>query len=171
MPRCRVAGKACTPKCGDGITSGAEACDDGNNDSGDGCSATCHLELGWKCTGSPSKCTSTVCGDKNVEGAEGCDDGNSLPFDGCSIDCQKEPTCTSGQGCTSQCGDGIVLNEECDDGNAGGGDGCSKDCKVEPGWTCKQPDIGDKMLVPHHGDGQRQPRHQGQARIVLHGSQ
>jgi fibro-slime domain-containing protein len=146
--QCRVAGKACTPKCGDGITSGAEACDDGNNDSGDGCSATCHLELGWKCTGSPSKCTSTVCGDKNVEGAEGCDDGNSLPFDGCSIDCQKEPTCTSGQGCTSQCGDGIVLNEECDDGNAGGGDGCSKDCKVEPGWTCKQPDIGDKMLVP-----------------------
>jgi len=145
--QCRVVGKACTPKCGDGITSGAEACDDGNNDTGDGCSATCHLELGWKCSGTPSKCTSTTCGDKIIEGAEGCDDGNSTPFDGCSMDCQSEPDC-SGDACTSKCGDGIVLNEDCDDGNAGGGDGCSKDCKAEPGWTCKQPEMGDKMEVP-----------------------
>jgi fibro-slime domain-containing protein len=146
--QCRVVGKACTPKCGDGVKSGVEACDDGNTTSGDGCSATCHLELGWKCDATTGRCTSTKCGDSNVEGAEGCDDGNSLPFDGCSLDCQKEPACKSGEGCTSQCGDGIVLNEECDDGNAGNGDGCSKDCKSEPGWTCKQPDIGDKMLVP-----------------------
>ena len=143
--QCRVVGKPCTPKCGDGIQSGAETCDDGNTVSGDGCSATCHLELGYKCDG--TKCTSTTCGDKKVEGAEGCDDGNSLPFDGCSIDCQKEPDC-SGSSCTSKCGDGIVLNEDCDDGNAGSGDGCSKDCKVEPGWTCTQPTLGDKMLVP-----------------------
>ena len=145
--QCRVVGKACTPKCGDGIKSGAETCDDGNNASGDGCSATCHLELGWKCTGAPSKCTSTVCGDNKVEGAEGCDDGNTMPFDGCSMDCQIEPDC-SGDSCTSKCGDGIVLGEECDDANAGSGDGCSKDCKVEPGWTCTQPDLGGKMLVP-----------------------
>ena len=39
-------------------------------------------------------------------------------------------------GCTSSCGDGLVLNEDCDDGNAKNGDGCSKDCKVEPGFTC-----------------------------------
>jgi fibro-slime domain-containing protein len=145
--QCRVAGKACTPKCGDGTTSGAEACDDGNNESGDGCSATCKLELGWKCTGSPSQCTSTTCGDEKVEGAEGCDDGNSIPFDGCSLDCQKEPDC-SGESCTSKCGDGIVLNEACDDGNAGSGDGCSKDCQPEPGWTCQQPEMGDRMDVP-----------------------
>ena len=145
--QCRVVGKACTPKCGDGVTSGAEACDDGNAVSGDGCSATCHLELGYKCSGSPSKCTSTTCGDGMVEGAEGCDDGNNKPFDGCSMDCQSEPDC-SGSSCTSKCGDGIVLSEECDDGNAGSGDGCSKDCKAEPGWTCRQPELGDKMLVP-----------------------
>jgi cysteine-rich repeat protein len=144
--QCRVVGKPCTPKCGDGIKSGAETCDDGNTVSGDGCSATCHLELGYKCDDN-GKCTSTTCGDGKVEGAEGCDDGNNLPFDGCSIDCQWEPDC-SGSSCTSKCGDGIVLNEDCDDGNAGSGDGCSKDCKVEPGWTCKQPDLGDKMLVP-----------------------
>jgi fibro-slime domain-containing protein len=144
--QCRVAGKACTPKCGDGIKSGAETCDDGNTVSGDGCSATCHLELGYKCDDT-GKCASTVCGDSKVEGAEGCDDGNNLSFDGCSMDCQWEPDC-SGSSCTSKCGDGIVLNEDCDDGNAGSGDGCSKDCKVEPGWTCTQPTLGDKMLVP-----------------------
>jgi len=143
--QCRVAGKPCTPKCGDGIKSGAETCDDGNTVSGDGCSATCHLELGFKCDG--STCTPTTCGDGQVEGAEGCDDGNALPFDGCSADCQWEPDC-KGDSCTSKCGDGIVLNEDCDDGNAGSGDGCSKDCTVEDGWTCSQPTLGDKMLVP-----------------------
>jgi fibro-slime domain-containing protein len=146
--QCRVPGKACTPSCGDKVISGWETCDDGNTVSGDGCSATCHLELGYKCDGSPSKCTKTTCGDGKKEGAESCDDGNTVPFDGCSEECQIEPKCTAGSGCTSQCGDGIVLGEACDDGNVGDGDGCSKDCKVEPGWTCSQPPIGDKMLVP-----------------------
>jgi fibro-slime domain-containing protein len=145
--QCRVPGKPCTPRCGDGTISGTENCDDGNADSGDGCSATCHLEIGFKCDGKPSKCTKTTCGDGKKEGAEGCDDGNAMPFDGCSADCQKEPNC-SGESCTSECGDGIVMNEECDDSNAASGDGCSKDCKKEPGWTCKQPELGDKMLVP-----------------------
>jgi fibro-slime domain-containing protein len=146
--QCRVPGKACVPSCGDGSKAGWEACDDGNTKSGDGCSATCQIELGFKCDGSPSQCTSTKCGDNKKEGAESCDDGNSIPFDGCSMDCQIEPKCTAGSGCTSVCGDGIVLGEECDDGNVGKGDGCSDACKVEPGWTCKQPDIGDTMKVP-----------------------
>ena len=64
------------------------------------------------------------------------------------MECQSEPTCKDNSGCTSKCGDGIVLNEECDDGNAAGGDGCSKDCKNEAGWTCTQPDLGDQMMVP-----------------------
>jgi cysteine-rich repeat protein len=132
---------------GDGILSGSEACDDGNTTSGDGCSVVCKIEVGWKCDGSPSVCAKTTCGDGNKEIAEGCDDGNTLPFDGCSEDCQIEPDCSSGM-CKSTCGDGIVLNEDCDDGNVANGDGCSKDCKVEPGWTCKQPDLGEKMMVP-----------------------
>jgi fibro-slime domain len=146
--QCRVPGKPCTPKCGDGVISGTETCDDGPNPvSGDGCSATCHLEIGFKCSGAPSKCVPTVCGDGKKEGGEGCDDGNTVPFDGCSEDCQIEPDC-SGTSCTSKCGDGIVLSEDCDDGNAASGDGCSKDCKKESGWTCTQPDLGDKMMVP-----------------------
>jgi cysteine-rich repeat protein len=145
--QCRVPGKACTPKCGDGVLATTEACDDGNSTNGDGCSATCRLESGFKCEGSPSKCSPTTCGDGKMEGAEGCDDGNTMPFDGCSQECQIEPDC-SGASCASKCGDGIVLNELCDDGNAASGDGCSSDCTIEPGWTCNQPALGDKMLVP-----------------------
>jgi fibro-slime domain-containing protein len=148
--QCRVPGKPCTPKCGDGVVSGYEQCDDGKNENGDGCSALCKREIGWDCTGSPSVCKKTVCGNGKTEGGEGCDDGNAIPFDGCSLDCQIEPDCTSGDGCVSTCGDGIVFanSEECDDGNRADGDGCSKDCKKEKGWTCTQKDMEDKMLVP-----------------------
>jgi fibro-slime domain-containing protein len=145
--QCRVPGKPCTPSCGDGVTTGGEVCDDGNRANGDGCSALCRLEAGFKCQGSPSQCSRTTCGDGQQEGAEGCDDGNTMPFDGCSADCQSEPDCSSGS-CTSKCGDGIVLGESCDDGNAASADGCSRDCTVEAGWTCKQPALGDPMLVP-----------------------
>jgi len=89
-----------------------------------------------------------VCGDGKVEGAETCDDGNAMPFDGCSADCQLEPDCSGSSGCTSKCGDGIVLGEACDDGNTVSGDGCSSSCKIETGWTCTQPVLGDKMMVP-----------------------
>jgi fibro-slime domain-containing protein len=145
--QCRVPGKPCTPKCGDGVVTGGEMCDDGNGTSGDGCSSLCRPEPGFKCEGAPSKCSPTTCGDQNKEGGEGCDDGNTMPFDGCSEDCQAEPDCSRGA-CTSTCGDGIVLGEGCDDGNVAKGDGCSSECVVEPGWTCKQPALGDKMLVP-----------------------
>jgi fibro-slime domain-containing protein len=147
--QCRVPGKPCTPLCGDGIISGVETCDDGNTASGDGCSSTCKLEIGFKCSGSPSKCTPTLCGDGKKEGSEGCDDGNTMPFDGCSEDCQIEPNCSGTSGCTSPCGDGIIMgNKQCDDGNQTSGDGCSSTCQVEPGWTCTQPPLGNKMMVP-----------------------
>ena len=48
----------------------------------------------------------------------------------------------------SRCGDGIVVSEDCDDGNNVDGDGCSAACKIEPGFMCKQPELGDKMVVP-----------------------
>jgi fibro-slime domain-containing protein len=135
------------PTCGDGIAVPPEQCDDGNTVAGDGCSPTCRVEIGHKCSGSPSVCTLATCGDGKVEGTEGCDDGNLMPFDGCSADCQNEPNC-NGDTCTSRCGDGIVIDEGCDDGNNLSGDGCSKDCTIEPGFTCSQPALGDKVTVP-----------------------
>jgi cysteine-rich repeat protein len=81
---------------------------------------------------------------------ESCDDGNNDLGDGCTPLCTLEPDC-SGGACKTTCGDGIVLGnlgEECDDGNAISGDGCSSTCKVEQGYQCKQPPLGDSMLVP-----------------------
>jgi len=147
---CVEPGQPCRPvaRCGDGLAVFPEQCDDGRVDNGDGCSDGCKVEIGFKCTGSPSTCTPTTCGDGNVEGAEACEDGNAMPFDGCSSDCRNEPACEGTSACTSACGDGIVLGEDCDDGNTTEGDGCSADCKVEDGFKCTQPDLGDRMEVP-----------------------
>jgi fibro-slime domain-containing protein len=134
---CPMAGKPCRKiaRCGDGIVASSEACDDANTSDRDGCSAACKLELGFQCTGEPSRCGATHCGNKQQEGSEGCDDGNDLPFDGCSASCQAEPSCKAGA-CSSTCGDGLVLNEACDDGNDRDGDGCSSSCQIEPGFSC-----------------------------------
>jgi fibro-slime domain-containing protein len=139
---CRIAGVACMRVyvCGDGIADPNEGCDDKNAKDGDGCDAKCRIEQGFKCSGSPSKCSPTTCGDKVTEGAESCDDGNKIPFDGCSATCQAEPQCPSSGSCTSSCGDGILLGagEECDDGNLRDLDGCSSKCKIEAeqGFVC-----------------------------------
>jgi fibro-slime domain-containing protein len=52
-PKCRDASgttHACASVCGDGMMVGAEACDDGNTGSGDGCSSLCKVEPGFTCT-------------------------------------------------------------------------------------------------------------------------
>jgi cysteine-rich repeat protein len=57
------------PGCGDGYVdqSGqygpAETCDDGNATASDGCSASCHVESGYSCSGSPSACYAPLAGD------------------------------------------------------------------------------------------------------------
>lgn len=83
------AGTCQSPKCGDGVVNGLEACDDHDALSGDGCSAACAVEVGWTCSGEPSVCTAT-CGDGLMVGAEQCDDGNPVGGDGCSPSCKVE---------------------------------------------------------------------------------
>jgi fibro-slime domain-containing protein len=136
---CAVPGTLCRPiaRCGDSWVAPSEQCDDGNIAEGDGCSSRCRVEFGKKCSGSPSVCENTVCGDTSREGAEACDDGNTDPFDGCSSLCLREPNC-EGSSCTSECGDGLVIDEDCDDGNSVDGDGCSSACEIEGGFTCSQ---------------------------------
>jgi len=46
---------------GNGIIDGDEECDDGNIDSGDGCSSTGTIEEGYECVGEPSVCTGGTC--------------------------------------------------------------------------------------------------------------
>lgn len=132
-------------RCGDGVATIQEVCDDGNLESGDGCSPYCQVEIGWACnTESPSNCTPTFCGDGEQEGAETCDDENAMPFDGCSPICLQEPDCSQAS-CLSQCGDGVVLAEECDDGNNLYGDGCSDMCFVEDGFICSSFGFAEAM--------------------------
>jgi cysteine-rich repeat protein len=96
--------------CGNNHIDPGEVCDDGNNVSGDGCSADCKSD--------------ETCGNGIVDTAVGerCDDGNTIGGDGCSADCKSDETC----------GNGVVdtdKGETCDDGNTMGGDTCSANCQ------------------------------------------
>jgi len=63
-------GGACrTGLCGNGVVDLGEACDDGNQVSGDGCRGDCKKM--------------EVCGDGELDANEQCDDGNHNPADGC----------------------------------------------------------------------------------------
>lgn len=91
--------------CGNGDVDYGEACDDGNTESGDNCSADCRSD--------------ETCGNGSVDlPREQCDDGNFVDGDGCQATCLF-----------ARCGDEIVDPEEiCDDGNLASGDGCNQIC-------------------------------------------
>jgi len=134
--------------CGDGVVNPGEACDDGNADSGDGCTGTCDaIENGFACPMPGDPCVSTViCGDGNITGAETCDDGDLALGDGCSDNCQVETgwVCPDpGEQCeAAACGDGVIAGSEvCEDDDAppANGDGCSDSCQLEPGFKCDVP--------------------------------
>jgi len=65
-------------RCGDGVIDEGEECDDGNQNSEDGCSSGCVTEF---------------CGDNIVQAGLGelCDDGNQEPDDGCEPGCMMIP--------------------------------------------------------------------------------
>ncbi|MFO0653037.1 MAG: DUF4215 domain-containing protein [Polyangiales bacterium] len=125
------------PRCGDGVLDPGESCDDNNNVSGDGCSATCRFEA--------------RCGDRHVDMGEVCDDGNNASGDGCRSDCLSNETCgnrivdtAAGEVCdgtpgcgadcrsVAMCGNMRVdPGEACDDGNTTRWDGCGPDCRSE----------------------------------------
>ena len=94
------------PCCGNGLVDDDEACDDGNNDSGDGCSGDCMSD--------------ESCGNGILDpDSEACD-GDLFPVEchqgdfACLDDCQTLDTSQ----CQSWCGDGAIDGdyEACDDG-------------------------------------------------------
>lgn len=128
--------------CGNGVIEGVEQCDDGNPTGADGCSATCQVEPGWRCTGLPSSCE-RLCGNGAIDAGEQCDGVDlggatcaSLGFVGGTLLCAQCSYDTSA--CIAPaCGDGILsAGEECDDNNTNSGDGCNAACNVESGWEC-----------------------------------
>lgn len=73
--------------CGDGTAEGDEACDDGNTDDGDYCSADCQTTTG-------------SCGDGTLQSNESCDDGTTTDcattHDGGDGACVPTGSCSSG---------------------------------------------------------------------------
>jgi len=144
-------------QCGDGIIERAEGCDDGNTDSGDGCSASCQIEANWECPEEGKPCKNmAVCGNGKLTSNETCDDGNTDDGDGCAADCKSITEgwiCpVPGKKCIPACGDGKILKPEtCDDGNPNGGDGCSVTCQTEPGYDCKE--AGKACIKSDCGNG------------------
>jgi fibro-slime domain-containing protein len=144
-------------RCGDGIVSSAEVCDDGNALGDDGCSATCSdIEADFLCNVPGKPCVDTVvCGDGVMDRREQCDDGNLKDGDGCDARCALEEgyTCrVPGAACgAAACGDGhVVAREQCDDQNTTAGDGCDALCRVESGYVCPAGDACRKTVC---GDG------------------
>ncbi len=126
-------------RCGDGIISYdqfgiAEACDDGNEQSGDGCDASCSfVEDGFLCDAPGEPCRQPVCGDgfadrDTVFGLvyEQCDDGNTAGGDGCSPSCTLEDgfeCLQEGELCTE-----LPPGWQCSVAFFGTGDGCDCGC-------------------------------------------
>jgi cysteine-rich repeat protein len=155
----------CRPaRCGDHTIDTGEACDDGDNVPGDGCSADCRSDetcgngivdplahpVGEECDdGNPSNadachndCKVPRCGDGIVDSqySESCDCGDGtvpLPA-GCSEPNSDEPDKLCRSNCQpARCGDGVIdAGELCDDGNYVPYDGCDWFCAQEPGYRC-----------------------------------
>ena len=89
---CPKPGEPCVrTTCGNKIVEGSEQCDDGNNDSGDGCTPACRQEPSCPAKGGACK---SVCGDGMIlpqDTDQECDDGNAVDGDGCSAKCKVEP--------------------------------------------------------------------------------
>jgi len=120
-----------------------EACDDGNQQDGDGCASDCRSDescgngiVDDRLPGNPGNDADCLTADlQDTNCAEVCDDGNRRSGDGCSANCLS----------TEICGNGILdLGEVCDDGNGIDGDACPTTCTSDvPGWVC-----GDGLVYP-----------------------
>jgi fibro-slime domain-containing protein len=144
-------------KCGDGLLTEDEACDDKNTEDGDGCRGDCRaVEEGYSCNPPGRPChLMSKCGNGIVMAPELCDDKNMNRGDGCNdlciveigYKCEGSPSvCTK-----TTCGDGKIEGAEgCDDGNAIPFDGCNELCQVEPdcvnGGNCTSS-CGDGLLI------------------------
>jgi cysteine-rich repeat protein len=138
----------CTlPRCGDMHTNpmftpvGAprgERCDDGDNDSGDGCSADCaSMETcGDSYINDDLPTTGAACLTATGSGTncpELCDDGNQIAGDGCSPNCLSEEDCRNGI-LDAQGNGGSNPPELCDDGDTDDTDECRNNC--QSGFGC-----------------------------------
>lgn len=127
--------------CGNGVTDGAETCDDGNLIDGDGCD---------------SNCTATACGNGVVTAGEACDDGNLVGGDGCEATCT--PTCPDADGdgvCDAD--DNCALDANPDQADLDGdgiGDACDEVCvTIQRGQFGSVQDTYLTVQAPNYSGG------------------
>jgi cysteine-rich repeat protein len=120
--------------CGDGfINKATEDCEDGNDQSGDGCSACkfdCKVDVDCK---SDNICLNSSCDvsdpKKHICKGTPATDGTS-----CATVKDIDGTCKAGVCRKIGCGDGVLgMGEDCDDANTDDSDGCKSDCT----YSCK----------------------------------
>ena len=104
----------CVTQWGDSIKAGSEGWDDSNSSSGDGCSSSCVVENGFKCSGGSLYSADTW---------TKCAKGYYTNFSDTTQ-------------CITKWGDGIrVGSEKCDDGNLADGDGWTYQWIIEDGYV------------------------------------
>lgn len=100
-----------------------EQCDDGDDTGGDGCSSTCQIEPGYKCSGNPSVCV-LACGDDIVDTGEQCDGGTC-----CTASCTYASAATACRASAGACD----VPETCTGSSAN----CPADGFEDAGVTCR----------------------------------
>ena len=117
--------------CGDGVVSGGEECDDGNNIDGDGCQGNCQ---------------NPVCGDGILDAGEECDDGNVVDGDKCSATCTADPgaCCLPDGGCEDGLSQGTCQNPT---GRAGQWLGTNSSCETDSCPDCDCDGESDVMEI------------------------
>jgi cysteine-rich repeat protein len=138
--------------CGDGVTNGDEACDDGNVIGGDGCSANCNSDETCgngivdvekeECdpevpgtTNCSQQCLIEACGNRVLDPGEVCDEGDQISGDGCRADCKSKEVC----------GDGIT--------DAHMGETCEFENRPFPGRFPDTEECDNDCTLPECGDG------------------
>lgn len=128
---CPGSSRVCNPdnctvycaECGDRKIEGSEQCDDGNKNSGDGCSSSCLVERYCNDENEFAACTGW-CGDGEVNGPEVCDGDNSgyykcefFGYYGGTLTCSDDCTEFLTHYCSGFCGDGTQNSVESCDGD------------------------------------------------------
>ncbi len=142
-------------RCGDGVTTPPEECDDGNAVDGDGCDSDCKFSCistdpTRNCTPMDACAGQGTCDDSTHECAAGTPEGDGTMC-GTGDDYCKMGMCT-----VPMCGNMIVEpGEDCDDGGLNGtkGDGCTSMCKfacVTPTTDCGAPPACEKFQCAAH---------------------
>ena len=120
--------------------------------------ATCKVELGLKCSGSPSMCTPTrPAATSMIEGAESCDDGNAAAVRRLLGRLPERARLQDRRAACPVAATASSSTKHCDDGNNVDGDGCSADLQDRARVHVQAADAGRQDAGP--GGLPRLPRH------------